>query len=493
MPLDDIQNAAIRKIEELRSAGIDPYPVKTGSVAAIGDVCTAFVEERLSDDVTVAGRLTARREHGKLAFGDIRDDTGKIQLFIRFNEIDEQVRFVFGMLDLGDWIRVSGPVMRTKRGEISIAVKDLVLLSKSIRPFPDKWKGISDRELRYRQRYVDLMMNQSTGEIFKTRATILRSLRGTMERYDFLEVETPVLQPIYGGAHARPFQTHHHVLDEKLYLRIALELNLKRLLVGGMRRVYEIGKCFRNEGMDRFHNPEFQLLEAYEAFSDMEGMMSLSQELIVDAAHAVCGSTTFAYGEQTIDVNPPYPRISLTDALSDALALDVMSVPVDELRKKAVESEIAEIPVDAGRMWFIDKLFSITVEPRILNPTFIVAHPIEMSPLAKADPEKPRYTSRFELVVAGRELVNGYSELNDPVEQRLRLQQQRVSGEERHPIDEDYLNALEYGMPPAGGLGLGIERLIMLLTDQPSIQDVILFPQMRSRSEYGSTGGDSDT
>jgi len=222
-------------------------------------------------------------------------------------------------------------------------------------------------------------------------------------------------------------------------------------------------------------------------------MMSLSQELIVDAAHAVCGSTTFAYGEQTIDVNPPYPRISLTDALSDALALDVMSVPVDELRKKAVESEIAEIPVDAGRMWFIDKLFSITVEPRILNPTFIVAHPIEMSPLAKADPEKPRYTSRFELVVAGRELVNGYSELNDPVEQRLRLQQQRVSGEERHPIDEDYLNALEYGMPPAGGLGLGIERLIMLLTDQPSIQDVILFPQMRSRSEYGSTGGDSDT
>jgi lysyl-tRNA synthetase class 2 len=314
-----------------------------------------------------------------------------------------------------------------------------------------------------------------------------------MERYGFLEVETPVLQPIYGGAHARPFQTHHHVLDEKLYLRIALELSLKRLLVGGMRRVYEIGKCFRNEGMDRFHNPEFQLLEAYEAFSDMEGMMSLSQELIVDAAHAVFDTTTFLYGDQTIDVNPPYPSMSLTDALSDALALDVMSVPVDELRKKAVESEIPEIPADAGRMWFIDKLFSITVEPRILNPTFIVAHPIEMSPLAKANPEKPQYTSRFELVVAGRELINGYSELNDPVEQRLRLQQQRVSAEERHPIDEDYLNALEYGMPPAGGLGLGIDRLIMLLTDQSSIQDVILFPQMRSRSEDRFTGGDSET
>ncbi len=484
MGLEETISANIKKAQNLREQGIEPYPIRTPETRAIAEVKTRFEENPLDDVVGVAGRLTGRRAHGKVAFGDIQDETGKIQLFMRSQEIGPEGMDLFNGLDLGDWVWARGPVVRTRRGEISVDVRELVLLSKSLRPFPDKWKGIADPEIRYRQRYVDLMVNPSVKQVFRKRATVIDSLRELLQQRGFLEVETPALQPLYGGAAARPFVTHHHVLDSTLYLRIALELHLKRLLVGGLRRVFEIGKCFRNEGMDRLHNPEFTLLEAYEAFSDSEGMMSLTEDLIRAAALAACGRLDIEYQGTPIDLGAQFECLSMIPTLSERLSLDPMTAPLDDLAHACHVRGVEEIPEKADRTWFIDRLFSVAVEPELVQPTFVTGHPLDMSPLAKSGEDDPERASRFELFVAGRELVNGYSELNDPVKQRERLLRQRRNETfEEHLVDEDFLRALEYGMPPAGGLGLGVDRLVMLLTDQQSIQDVILFPQMRPEAE----------
>jgi lysyl-tRNA synthetase class 2 len=475
-----VQNAA-EKVNELRLAGIDPYPEKTPEHLSIRTVLESFEAGTLDGEVGVVGRLSAKRGHGKVSFGDLEDSTGKIQLYLRLDVLGQEGLDLFGKLDLGDWVWASGVVVRTKRGEVSVSVTKLVLIAKILRPFPDKWKGLKDQESRYRQRYVDLMINPNTKEVFAKRAKIIGSLRHTLHSRGFLEVETPMLQPIYGGAAARPFETYHHVHERQLYLRIAVELSLKKLLVGGMERVYEIGRCFRNEGMDRLHNPEFTLLEAYQAFTDMHGMMELAEELIRSAAHEACGTTMITYQGAEIDFRGPFQHETMGELLLEHAGFDALSADEDILLDACKRAGLEETPPKPTRVWLLDKLFSLCVEPRLVQPTFVVGQPIEMSPLARMSTKNRRLASRFELFAAGREIVNAYSELNDPLEQRDRLEQQRqvVPGDDRHPVDESFLTALEYGMPPAGGLGLGVDRLVMLLTDMPSIQDVLLFPQMR--------------
>lgn len=481
MGLEETIAASVEKVGVLRADGVEPYPELTPPRIEVGEALQRFEEGRLEGSAGVAGRLVAKRGHGKMAFGDIVESGAKIQLFLREGSSSCEALALFRRLDLGDWVWASGPVVRTRTGEISVDVRDLRLLSKIVRPLPDKWKGFRDQETRYRQRYLDLMVNPESRMVFVRRAAVIRALRDVLDGRGFLEVDTPILQALYGGAAARPFTTHHHVLDRELYLRIALELHLKRLLVGGMPKVYEIGKCFRNEGMDRLHNPEFTLLEAYEAFSDRDGMMDLAQALLQHAADMVSGTRQIAYQGSEINLDGAFTRHSMRDLLVEHAGVDPMNASPGDLVEACVRHGLAEIPGTPGRAWLVDRLFSLAVEPALIQPTFVTGHPIEVSPLARADQADPRIAARFELFVAGREVVNAYSELNEPSEQRRRLEAQRALGEigEGHPVDEDYLRALEYGMPPAGGLGLGVDRLVMLLTDQPSIQDVILFPHMR--------------
>lgn len=481
MGLEQTVRNAAEKVSELRLAGIDPYPEKTPDHVNIRTVVESFEAGTLDGEVGVVGRLSAKRGHGKLSFGDLEDSTGKIQLYLRLDVIGQEGLDLFRELDLGDWVWASGVVVRTKRGEISVSVTKLMLIAKILRPYPDKWKGLKDQESRYRQRHVDLMINPTTRKIFAKRAETIGSLRRTLQRRGFLEVETPILQPIYGGAAARPFETYHHVHDRHLYLRIAVELYLKKLLVGGLERVYEIGRCFRNEGMDRLHNPEFTLLEAYQAFTDMYGMMELAEDLLRSATDDACGTTTITYQGTTIDLGMPFQQASMDELLLEHAGVGVFSADENVLLDACTRAGLEEIPPKPSRSWLIDKLFSLAVEPRLMQPTFVVGQPVGMSPLARASSNDKRLASRFELFVAGREIVNAYSELNDPLEQRDRLERQRevTEGDDRHPVDESFLTALEYGMPPAGGLGLGVDRLVMLLTDMASIQDVLLFPQMR--------------
>lgn len=481
MGLEQTVRNAAEKVKELRLAGIDPYPEKTPERVSITEVLASFEAGVLDGEVGVVGRLTAKRGHGRVSFGDLDDGTGKIQLYFRLDIIGQEGLDLFGKLDLGDWVWAFGEVVRTKRGEISVSVAKLMLIAKTLRPYPDKWKGLKDQESRYRQRYVDLMINPTTRRVFTKRAEIIGSLRRTLHRRGFLEVETPMLQPIYGGAAARPFETYHNVHDRRLYLRIAVELYLKKLLVGGMERVYEIGRCFRNEGMDRLHNPEFTLLEAYQAYSDMYGMMELAEDLVRTAADEACGTTAIQYQGTRIDFGGPFQTRSMDELFLEYVGSDVVSADDDTILERCEQVGLKEIPPKPSRIWLLDKLFSLVVEPQLVQPTFVVGQPIGMSPLARASSNDSRLAARFELFVSGREIVNAYSELNNPLEQRERLEKQRqaTQTDERHPVDEDFLTALEYGMPPAGGLGLGVDRLVMLLTDMPSIQDVLLFPQMR--------------
>ncbi len=490
-------------IRALRERGVEPYAyryeVTHHADEAVAEFEAAESAEGLDDgglgpEVRLGGRIVSLRSHGKVSFADLEDRTGRVQLFFRQNVMGEDAYGLLELLHVGDWVGVEGPMMRTRMGEPSVQVTELRLLSKSVRPLPygkveeDEetgerivHSGFSDVQQRYRQRYADLAVHPEVRGVFVQRSRVIQALRRFLDERGYVEVETPVLQPLYGGALARPFTTHHNVLDMPLYLRIADELYLKRLIVGGMERVYEIGKDFRNEGIDRTHNPEFSMLEFYEAFADYEDMMTRVEELLADVAEAV-GETVVTVEGTEIDLTPPYRRVAFLDALAEK-GVDAANLDDDALRATAEEAGVDDV-ASMARGKLLDGLFGALVEPQLIQPTFVTDYPRELSPLAKAKRGDTRLTERFELIIAGREIANAFSELNDPFDQRERLEAQaelRAAGdEETMGIDEDFLRALEYGMPPTGGVGIGVDRLVMLLTDQPSIRDVILFPTMRS-------------
>lgn len=478
------------KLDQYRQAGTEPYVNGFDFADRAAEIMERHADlpdgEETTDNVTIAGRLVAKRDQGKLAFLVIRDSTGEIQLFCRVNVLGHELFGLVKDLDVGDWVGASGVVLRTRRGELSIQPTSLQLLSKSLRPLPEKFHGLTDTETRYRQRYVDLIANPEVRTVFETRFRIISAIRRFMEARTYLEVETPMLHPIPGGAAARPFTTHHNTLDMDLYLRIAPELYLKRLLVGGFERVYEINRSFRNEGMSPRHNPEFTMLEAYHAFGHMETMRELTESLITSVATEVLGTLDFEYQGTAVSLESPWRQATMAELVSAAIGQDVsVHTPVNDL---VALCETHEVAVDKswgpGKM--LSELFEKLVEHTLVEPTFVTQYPAEISPLARRHDEDPELTDRFELIITGREFANAFSELVDPVDQRIRFEAQAAAkdagDEEAMHVDEDYLRAQEYGMPPAGGLGIGIDRLVMLLTDSASIRDVLLFPQMRSEA-----------
>ena len=487
---EDLLHNRREKLERLRQRGIDPYPPRYHRTVSAQDAVDFFhqQEDQLgggvrTPTVSVAGRVTSSRIMGKAAFLDLKDGSGRIQAHLRLDVLGDSFQITKD-LDLGDFLGISGPLFRTRTGEVTVEVQDLTVLAKSLRPLPEKWHGLRDIEQRYRQRYVDLIANPDVKTVFLQRSKIITSIRKFLDNKGFVEVETPVLVPVAAGAHARPFVTHHHTLDQDLYLRIATELYLKRLIVGGFDKVYELGKVFRNEGMDQDHNPEFTMLESYEAYADYNDVMGMLEEMVSSTALEVFGSTQVQYGEHAIDFAPPWARVSLIDELRHRAGIDVReyataSALVDRVRDLGIETRAEE---SRGRL--IDKLLSLFVEPHLIQPTFVIDYPVDMSPLAKQKPEDNQVVERFEAYVGGMEIANAYTELNDPDIQRERLQAQEelrllYKDEDVDRLDEDFLLSLEYGMPPTGGLGVGIDRLVMLLTGQPSIRDAVLFPQMR--------------
>jgi len=493
------------KLQALQERGIEPFAYNFDVTHRAADALAGFEaaeaagtlgEAGEGERVRVGGRIVGWRSHGKSAFAHLEDASGRIQLYFKKDVLGEGPFADLDLLDLGDWLGVEGSVFRTRMGEVTVQVASWTLLSKSLRPLPfgkvesdpetgerRVYSGFADTESRYRQRYADLAVHPEVREVFRARARIVTALRAFLDREGFLEVETPALQPLYGGASARPFVTTHNALDRTMYLRIADELYLKRLVVGGLDRVYEISKDFRNEGIDRFHNPEFTMLEWYQAFSDYEDQMDLVERMVVHVADTVLGKRSFTFGNHEIVVEPPFRRIRLVDALSEALKEDVHELPDGELKRRAEKLDIPEL-AGAGRGKLIDKLFGALVEPSLVQPTFVLDHPKELSPLAKPKRGEPHLTERFEMYMAGMEVFNAFSELNDPLDQRERFEAQaalREEGdEEAQQIDEDYIRALEYGLPPTGGVGMGVDRLVMLLTNQASIRDVILFPILRA-------------
>lgn len=488
---DDPIEVRRNKRQALIDAGENPYGHAFDISDHVEELNSRYADledgANTEDRVQIAGRIMAKRDQGKIIFMELKDATGRIQLFCRINALGEDTFAAMKDLDVGDWIGVSGLMMRTRRGQLSVAVDTYELLSKALRPLPEKFHGLSDKELRYRQRYVDLIANEDVYETFIKRSKIISAFRHYMETDGYFEVETPILQTIQGGATAKPFITHFNVLDQECYLRIATELHLKRLLVGGFERVFEIGRIFRNEGMDPTHNPEFTTMEAYRAFSDLEGMKELAQGVIKAANAAVNDTEQLEYQGQTIDLSGDWPSIPMTKVVSDALGEEVdLDTPVEHLAELAKKNGI-EVNKDwtAGKL--IAELYDEIGEPTIVNPTFVVDYPVEVSPLAKRFADDPRLTHRFELVIAGHEYANAFSELNDPVDQAERFQKQmeeKASGDdEAMEYDTDYVRALEYGMPPAGGIGIGIDRVVMLLTDEASIRDVLLFPHMRPEAQ----------
>lgn len=483
----DVLVARRRKLERLRARGIEPFALRFDR-----DSTTASLREQFSDlppgqgsgrTVRVAGRLFGLRRHGKLSFGVLRDGTGEVQLFLAEETLGEEAYQGLEDLDLGDWVGAEGEVVTTKRGELSVRPTVLVLLSKSLRPLPEKWHGLKDVELRFRRRYLDLSANPEVRQRTEAKARLLAALREHLGARGFLEVETPVLQSVPGGGLAKPFVTHLDALDIDLYLRIALELHLKRLLVGGMERVYEIGRTFRNEGISPKYNPEFTMLEAYQAYASYEDMMDLSEGLVKAGAEAANGSLTFAFRGETVDLAKPWRRVTLHQLVSEAVGKDVSpDTAPEDLQRFAEQSEIGFDPAwPVGKL--VMELFEKLVEPHLTEPTIVKDFPREVSPLARPHRDDPRLTEHFDLVMGGVEIIPAYSELTDPDEQRERFEMQRrqaaAGDQEAHPFDEEFLIALEHGMPPAGGLGLGIDRLLMVLTDAPSLREVILFPTLR--------------
>lgn len=483
--INDLIGIRRQKLRKLRASGIDPFGSafeRTHNAAAIVN----NFEELENKPVSIAGRILTVRTHGKATFADLVDASGRIQLFLRENEVGSNQYASFLELDIGDIVGVAGSVMRTRTGEISVLVSEWKLLTKSLRPLPSKWHGLRDIELRYRRRYVDLIVNSDSRRVAIARSQIISTIRRMLEEQGFIEVETPILQAIYGGAAARPFKTHHNALDLDLYLRIAPELYLKRLIVGGLEKVFEIGKVFRNEGISTRHNPEFTMLELYQAYADYTHMMSITEQLVATAAERVTGSTKVTYQGQLLDFTPPWPRVKFADILQDAAGIDLQQLQDDEAAAEVAERLGLEINGPVNLKSVMDELIDVYIEPKLIQPTFLVDYPLVLSPLAKKIPSQPYLTYRFEAICMGTELANAFSELNDPDDQRERFEAQlaaRTRGdEEAHLMDEDFIEALEYGMPPTGGLGIGIDRLVMLLTDSPSIRDVILFPLLRPRT-----------
>lgn len=474
------------KLDEIRKFGVEPYPHKYEPTHTTSEIHREFAKIQETPDETqsirVAGRIMTKRDHGKSSFAHLQDGAGRIQIYIRRDKVGAEAYKIYRRFDSGDIIGVEGVVFRTRTGELTVLVSVIQLLSKSIRPLPEKWHGLQDKQTRYRQRYADLIMNPEVKEVFLKRTQIVQAIRNMLNSQGFIEVETPVLQPIYGGANARPFTTYHNTLGQPLYLRIANELYLKRLIVGGFERVYEFSRDFRNEGMDRDHNPEFTMLELYQAYADYHQIMMLTETLLADTAEIIHGTTKVHYQEHEIDFTPPWRRLSMIDAVRESCSIDPASLSADELYTVAINADI-ELVGDETKGKIIAALFDTFVESKLIQPTFITDHPIEVSPFAKKKPEDPAFVERFEFFICGMEVGNAFSELNDPVDQRQRFLEQANSladgDDEAFMIDEDYLRALEYGMPPTGGLGIGIDRLTMLLTNQYSIRDVILFPQMR--------------
>lgn len=471
------------KLSALQEEGKDPFQITTYARTAYADQIVEKFDEMEGRTVSIAGRIMSKRGMGKASFIDLRDSSGRVQSYVRQDHVGPEVYADFKKWDIGDIIGIEGEVFRTQKGEISVKADKAVLLSKSLLPLPEKWHGLKDTELRYRQRYVDLIVNPDVKDTFVKRSRIVSAIRSVLDRKGFLEVETPVLHMQAGGANARPFITHHNTLDLDMYLRIALELHLKRLIVGGFDKVYEIGRTFRNEGMDPRHNPEFTLLELYEAYTDYRGMMDITEELIRYCAQTVLGTSVIWYGDVEIDLDKPFERLSMLDAVKKYSGVDFRTVETLEQARALAKEHHIEYEERHGKGDILSLFFEEYCEEHLIQPVFITEHPVDISPLSKRKPDDPEYTERFELFILGREHANGFSELNDPIDQRARFEHQaalKAAGdEEATDVDEDFLTALEYGMPPTGGVGIGIDRLVMLLTNSVSIRDVLLFPAMK--------------
>jgi len=489
---NEITRIRTEKLEKIIQQGIDPYSYKYDRSHSTKEIIEQF-DTLEGTKVSIAGRLMAVREHGKASFGDLADGQDLIQIYIRKDDIGEKNFHLFKLLDIGDFIGVSGDVLKTRMGEITIKVDRFELLAKAIRPIPIVKEKIedgkrlvydqfADKEMRYRQRYLDLLVNRDVREVFKKRSQLIKLMRQFLDDKGFIEVETPTLQPIYGGASARPFVTHHNALDMRLYLRIADELYLKRLIIGGFEGVYEICKDFRNEGIDRFHNPEFTMMELYVAYKDYYYMMTLYEEMVSKISQELLGTMKVQYGDQEIDLTPPWPRLDLFEAIEKYTGHNLLNKSLQEIRTIAKGLHLVVEP-SMGRGKLIDEIFSECVEPHLIQPIHIMDYPIELSPLAKKHRSKPGQVERFESIIGGREMCNAFSELNDPFDQKQRFENQmklREQGDdEAQVMDEDYIRAMEYGMPPTAGIGVGVDRLVMLLTNQPSIRDVLLFPHLR--------------
>ncbi|RAV09663.1 lysine--tRNA ligase [Paenibacillus contaminans] len=479
------------KLDELRALGIDPFGQKferSHTAQQVLDAYDSQSKEELAEldvEVRLAGRIMQKRGMGKASFAHIQDLSGKIQLYVRKDTVDEKEYQAFDMLDIGDIVGVYGTVFKTQTGETSVKAKSITVLSKSLYPLPDKFHGLKDVEMRYRQRYVDLIMSQDVRESFILRSKIIQSMRRYLDGQGYLEVETPTLHAIAGGASARPFITHHNALDMQLYMRIAIELHLKRLIVGGLEKVYEIGRVYRNEGISTRHNPEFTMIELYEAYADYKDIMSLTEHLIAHIAQEVLGTTKITYGEHQVDLTPEWRRVSMVDAVKEVTGVDFGRHMTDEEARQLAKEHKVKVEPHWTFGHILNAFFEEFVESTLIQPTFITGHPVEISPLAKKNDQDPRFTDRFELFIVAREHANAFTELNDPIDQRERFEAQLVEKEhgndEAHEMDDDFIRALEYGMPPTGGLGIGIDRLVMLLTNAPSIRDVLLFPHMRDR------------
>lgn len=490
--MNELMKVRRDKLAAFEAKGVAPFGHRFEVSHHAKDVLEQFGhlegEEESSEEITIAGRLMAIRGHGKASFSVLMDRSGRIQIYFKLDVLGEEKYSQFKLLDIGDIIGVKGHVFRTRRGEITVRVDDFDMLSKSLRPLPEKFHGLTDTEIRYRQRYVDLIMNPEVMNTFVARTNIMKSIREYLDERDYIEVETPVLGTIAGGAAARPFITHHNTLDLDMYLRIATELNLKRLIVGGMERVYEMGRVFRNEGMDVRHNPEFTTIELYQAYADYADLMDITEGLVLNAANKVLGTTEFDYQGTHIDL-ANVKRISMNDAVKEATGKDFLSCQTVE-EARAMATEIG-VPYEErfGIGGILNAAFEEKVEETLIQPTFITGHPTEISPLAKRNPENPMITDRFEFFIYGRELANGFTELNDPIDQEGRfldqLKQREAGDDEAHEMDRDFITALEYGLPPTGGLGIGIDRLVMFLTDSASIRDVLLFPTMKPLAGEG--------
>lgn len=491
--LTDQLQARREKLKELREQGINPFGARyerTHDTEKIRTLYSSLTEEELEEKpvpVVMAGRLMAKRRKGKAGFADIQDFNGRIQLYVRKDNVGDEEYEIFKRIDIGDFVGVEGTVFKTHVGELSIKVTKFSILSKAMRPLPDKFHGLKDVEQRYRQRYLDLIVNPEVRKTFILRSKIVQTIRDYLDGESYLEVETPMMHSIPGGAAARPFITHHNALNMDLYMRIAIELHLKRLIIGGFEKVYEIGRVYRNEGIDTKHNPEFTMLELYAAYDDLRDIMSLTENLISSVAEKVLGTTEITYEDKKVDLKPSWRRIHMVDAIKEVTGVDLWPEMSDEEARKLAADHGVAVKDDMTYGHVVNEFFEQKVEETLVQPTFIYGHPVVISPLAKKDPSDNRFSDRFELFIVGREHANAFSELNDPIDQRERFEEQmrerEAGNDEAQIIDEDFLEAMEYGMPPTGGLGIGIDRLIMLLTDSASIRDVLLFPQMRNRED----------